>query len=342
MLPIDYGPPSRPGEERSEEPLLERLWIEPYPDDVLGLDDGRAGPEARYERREAVELAFIAALQHLPARQRAALLLREVLGFSAKESAQALDTTVASVNGALQRARRTVHERLPERSQQVALRALGDARLRDVVDRFVDAFECGDVEAILAMLTDDATFAMPPYPEWYAGREAIGESWLMPGGAPPRLRYAAARANGQPALGTYLIDPRSGDYLPIALDVIAVRGGLIAAVTAFRMPELFPRFGLPERLGPALARLGVGGLPRRLGGLGAAASAAAGSERSTATRDHDGHGDEAGADQVGEVVARVERRGGRLAVGAQRLGALGGQRGEHGQADRAADLHARC
>jgi RNA polymerase sigma-70 factor, ECF subfamily len=246
VLPLDYGPPTAPGESESESLLPQGVWIEPYPDGALEVADCASAPEARYERREALELAFVAALQHLPPRQRAALILRDVLAFSAKETADSLETTVPSVNGALRRARSAVQERLPERSQQATLRSLGDRRLRAIVERFTDSFERGDIDAILSMLSDDATFAMPPYAEWCRGREAIAESWLMPAGPPPRLRYVPARANGQIALGTYLIDPAAGEYLPLALDVLALRGGQIAAVTAFRTPEVFPRFELPE------------------------------------------------------------------------------------------------
>ena len=118
----------------------------------LGLVDGRAAPEARYERREGVELAFVAALQHLPPNQRAALILREVLGFSGQEIAEALETTVAAVNSALQRARKAVDERLPDRSQQATLRALGDQRLREIVERYMDAMARGDVDAVVSLL----------------------------------------------------------------------------------------------------------------------------------------------------------------------------------------------
>ncbi len=170
VLPLDYGPASDP-HGAFPEPVTEAVWIEPYPDEALGLEDGRAAPDARYEQREGVELAFIAALQHLPARQRAVLILREVLGFSAGEVAQTLQTSVASVNSALQRARKTVDERLPERSQQATLRAIGDEQLREVVDGYVDAWERGDVEAVVAMLAQDAVIAMPPMPTWYRGRE---------------------------------------------------------------------------------------------------------------------------------------------------------------------------
>jgi RNA polymerase sigma-70 factor (ECF subfamily) len=150
------GSPGRVGDDAG--PLPGTRWIEPYPDGELDGADGRAGPEARYEQRESVELAFIAALQHLPARQRAALISRDVLGFSTREVAATLDTTETSVKSALQRARTTVAERLPERSQQATLRAIGDERVRDVVARFADAFERGDVGAILALLTEDAAF----------------------------------------------------------------------------------------------------------------------------------------------------------------------------------------
>jgi len=247
VLPIDYAPPARTGDDPGE-PLSESVWVEPYPDERLGLEDGHAAPEARYEQREAVELAFIAALQHLPPRQRAALILREVLGFSAREVAAALDTTVASVNSALQRARKAVDERLPEQSQQATMRSLGDERLRRVVEDFVDAFERGDIDAILNLLAEDATFTMPPYASWYRGREAIADSWLMPGGPPPRLRYVPTRANGQLALATYQLDRDEGGYVPIALDVLTLDGPRIADVTAFRMPEAFRSFGLPDTL----------------------------------------------------------------------------------------------
>jgi RNA polymerase sigma-70 factor, ECF subfamily len=247
VLPIDYAPPARTGDDPGE-PLSESVWVEPYPDERLGLEDGHAAPEARYEQREAVELAFIAALQHLPPRQRAALILREVLGFSAREVAAALDTTVASVNSALQRARKAVDERLPEQSQQATMRSLGDERLRRVVEDFIDAFERGDIDAILTLLAEDATFTMPPYATWYRGREAIADSWLMPGGPPPRLRYVPTRANGQLALATYQLDRDEGGYVPIALDVLTLDGPRIADVTAFRLPEAFRSFGLPDTL----------------------------------------------------------------------------------------------
>jgi RNA polymerase sigma-70 factor (ECF subfamily) len=247
VLPIDYGPPGPGGDDR--EALEQTIWIEPYPDSRLEIGDPAPPPEARYEEREALELAFVAALQRLPLRQRGALILRDVLGFSAREVAEALETTPASINSALQRARKTIDRELPEQSQQATMRALGDAAVRAVVERFVDAFERGDVEAILELLAEDVTFAMPPYPGWQRGREAVGESWLMPSGPPPRLRYVSTRANGQPALGTYALADDDSAFLPIALDVLALReDGKVAQVLAFRTPGLCEAFGLPARM----------------------------------------------------------------------------------------------
>jgi RNA polymerase sigma-70 factor (ECF subfamily) len=242
VLPVDYDlPRGRRGE-------TDASWIEPYPDGAMEIADGVSSPEARYERREALELAFIAALQLLPASQRVVLVLRDVLGFSARETAEALEVTVASANGSLRRARATLERTLPERNQQQNSRLLGDRRLRAIVDAFADAFERGDMDGILSLLTEDVVFSMPPDPEWCRGRKAVAKSWLMPGGPPPRLRYAATSANGQPALGTYALDPESGAYLPIALDVLALRGERIAEVTAFRTPAIFARFDLPSEL----------------------------------------------------------------------------------------------
>jgi len=237
-LPVDYR--SAGGDEP--------VWVEPYPDEQLGLPDGYASPEARYEQREAVELAFIAALQHLPAQQRAVLILRDVLGFSAREAAGMLDATPTSVHSATQRARQTIRTRLPGQSQQQAMRSLGDNRLRELAQRLADALEAGQVEVIVAMLAEDATFAMPPYPDWCRGRDAVSRSWLMPAGSPTGLRYLPGRANGQLALGAYKLEPGQGGYLPVALDVLSWHGSQIVAITAFRPPALFPRFGLPDKL----------------------------------------------------------------------------------------------
>ena len=188
------------------EPLPTSVWVEPYPDGQR-VADGYAAPEARYEQRESVELAFIAALQHLPPRQRAVLILREVLGFSAREVAQTLETTVASVNSSLQRARAAIDERLPEQSQQATLRSLGDEHVRELVERFVDAWDRGDVDTMVAMLAEGPTFTMPPFDAWYEGPDAV-EAFLP--AKHGEWRLVPARANGQVALGAYRWDPRAG------------------------------------------------------------------------------------------------------------------------------------
>jgi RNA polymerase sigma-70 factor (ECF subfamily) len=248
VLPVAYGPPGDPNDGPGE-PLLESVWVEPYPNERLDLGDGLAAPEARYELRESVELAFVAALQHLPAKQRAALILREVLGFSANEVAEALDTTVASVKSALQRARKAVDERLPEQSQQATLRTLGDDRIREVVGSYMAAWERGDVDGVVAMLTEDAMIEMPPTPIWFRGREAIAAfyaKWLLSGAL--RWRHVPTRANGQLAVGCYIWDAERDVYAAHVLDVLTLRGERIAEITAFVDPGVFRGFGLPDRL----------------------------------------------------------------------------------------------
>jgi RNA polymerase sigma-70 factor, ECF subfamily len=247
VLPIDHGPPAGADEDPGE-PLVESVWLEPYPDEKLGVEDGFAAPEARHEQRESVELAFIAALQHLPANQRAVLVLRDVLGFSARETAETLDTTTASVNSALQRARSAVEERLPERSQQATLRSLGDAEIRELVERFIDAWIENDVEALVALLAEDATFAMPPHTTWWRGRETILAFRTRIAPRLPRFRSLEARANGQPAVCWYMRDEDDGGFKAVSLEVLTLEHGGVSEITAFVMPELFGRFGLPDEL----------------------------------------------------------------------------------------------
>ena len=254
VLPVDYGPPADPHEPLGE-PLAEGTWIEPYPVHELALEDGLAGPEARYEQLESLELALIAALQHLPARQRAVLILRDVLGFSGNEVAAALATTPASVYSALQRAHHAIDERLPERSQQATLRSLGDERLQAIVGRYVDAWGRSDVDAIVAMLTEDATLAMPPTPAWYRGRDGIADG-LRAGPLDGQLRWrlVATRANAQLAAGAYLFDAATGAFEPHSVSVLTLRGELIEAITAFHDPAAPARFGLatPAAAHPAM------------------------------------------------------------------------------------------
>ena len=221
-------------------------WLEPYPDQAEGPFEGYASPEARYEQREAIELAFVIVLQRISPRQRAVLILRDVLGFSARETAEALGTSRVSVNSALQRARQTIESELPVPSQLSTLRLLGDERLHEIAQRFMDAFECGDVTTIMALLTEDVAFSMPADGTRSEGQDAVSRSWLMPSGPPNSLRYRQTTANGQLAFGVYRIDPASGSYLPLAIDVVSLRGELVAAVAAFRQPDSFASFGLPH------------------------------------------------------------------------------------------------
>jgi len=248
VLPVDHGDAAG-FREAPGEALAEPVWIEPYADRGLDSGDGFIAPDARYELRETVELAFVAALQHLPARQRAALILSDVLGFSARETATSLATTPASVNSALQRARRAVEERLPDRSQQATLRALGDERVRRLVNRYVDAWERGDVDAIVAMLAEDVTFSMPPVPTWYHSRAAVA-AFIAEWPLSLRWRFLPALINGQLAFGTYAWDPGRGRFVAHALDVLTLRGERVAAVTAFIGSQAFARFDLPTELKP--------------------------------------------------------------------------------------------
>jgi RNA polymerase sigma-70 factor (ECF subfamily) len=244
VLPIDYGPAADPHDGLAA-PLSESVWIEPYPE----LEDSLALPAARYERRESVELAFIAALQHLPARQRAVLILREVLGFSAREVGEILESSPASVDSALQRAHKSVEQRLPAHSQQATLRALGDERLSELVRVYVDAWERGDIDAVVAMLAEDARIAMPPIPTWYRGRDAVAaflSTRVLRRGN--RWRLLPVSANGQPAYGQYLWDEASGRMLAHGITVLSLRGERIEEITAFLDPDALTRFGLPSAL----------------------------------------------------------------------------------------------
>ncbi len=248
VLPVDYAPAADPHDTPAA-PLTESVWLEPYPDAELGLTGDLLGPDARYEQRESVELAFTAALQHLPARQRAVLILRDVLGFSARETAEALETTSVSVDSALQRAHRTIDERMPARSQQATLRSLGNRELRELVSRFADAWERHDVDTVVAMLADDARMTMPPQPSWYRGRDAIAtflRRWPL--SPEKRFRLRPVGANGQPALAGYIWDERANAFEAEGILVLTLRDDRIEEITAFRTPEVFRFFDLPRQL----------------------------------------------------------------------------------------------
>jgi RNA polymerase sigma-70 factor (ECF subfamily) len=237
-LPTDL----RPGGPSAEDVA----WLEPHPDGSAQPSD----PAALVVAREQLELAFIAALQHLPGRQRAVLLLREVLGFSAAEVAGQLQTTVPAVNSALQRARAAVDARTPEVTQQRTLAAAGDEAVRALARRYAAAWEAGDVETLVAMLTEDATYSMPPLPTWYRGPAAIG-TFLREATTDRRWRFLPARANGQLAFGTYAWDAARHAFLPLGLDLLTLRltgsGVAISEVVSF-LDAGFTAFDLPPRL----------------------------------------------------------------------------------------------
>jgi RNA polymerase sigma-70 factor (TIGR02960 family) len=221
-------------------PLTDIAWLGPYPDELLG-------PEADVEQREGVELAFVAALQHLTAVQRAVLVLREVLGFSAAEVAEQLDTSVAAVNSGLQRARKLLAERKPAVSQQATLRTLGDDTIKELADRYAAAWHAADVDAIVAMLTEDATFSMPPLVEWFRGHDDI-RAFLLRGPMPYEWRLVPCRANGQLAFASYMWEDDPAAFVFVALDVVAFADQRIVEVVAFLDREMYTAFGLPARI----------------------------------------------------------------------------------------------
>jgi RNA polymerase sigma-70 factor (ECF subfamily) len=239
--PVPLPEPTRSGEP---------LWLEPYPDALLGdLPDAAPGPEARYEARESVSLAFVAALQHLPPRQRAALVLRDVLGFRAAETAVILDCTVDAANNLLKRARATAAGHLPPGGRDQAPLP-GSAREQRVTARFADAFEHGDVQGIVALLTDDAWLTMPPFPFEYQGHVAIAgflEAVTFRHGT-QRSRLIPTRANGQPAFGRYILDPHGPVAHAHGLIVVTLAGDRVSAITGFTDNSVLPRFGLPRTL----------------------------------------------------------------------------------------------
>jgi RNA polymerase sigma-70 factor, ECF subfamily len=229
--------------------LSEPIWLEPYPDVLLeDVVDSAPGLQARYETREAVGLAFVTALQHLPPRQRAVLVLRDALGFSGAEVANMLDTTEAAVKAALQRARATLDDHESTGGREDAP-APGSRRERELVGHFAAAVERGDVDAVVCLLTDDAWVRMPPQPYEYQGHRAVAaflRDRASRRGAP--LRLVPTRANGQPAFGCYLPDPHAAITRAYALMVLTLEGNRVSAITWFGDLGLFPHFGLPRTL----------------------------------------------------------------------------------------------
>jgi RNA polymerase sigma-70 factor (TIGR02960 family) len=244
----------RPDDQRMPQMLEptrwnEPLWLEPYPDALLdGVADDAPGPEARYETKEAIALAFIVGLQHLPSQQRAVLVMRDVLGFRAAEVAEALETSEASVNNLLRRAREAFESRLPATGRDRA--PLPESKLeREIVGRFAESVEAGDVDGMVALLTDDAWLTMPPLPHAYQGAAAIG-AFLR--GAEQRrgvpLRLTPTRANTQPAFACYLPAPGTDAAGAVSMFVLTLEGDGISAITWFAGSSVLEQFGLPLTL----------------------------------------------------------------------------------------------
>ena len=244
LLSADYYPAASSAGDLGD-PDTGKAWVEPYPDSAWG--PGPADPQASYELRESVELAFVAALQHLPGTQRAVLIMREVLAFSAAEVAAMLGTTVAAVNSALQRARRGLDHRRPAQSQQATLRNLGDAGRRALVTDFVAAWERADVPALVEMLAAKARFTMPPLPAWFDGRDDIGR-FLAERIFATSWRMIPARANGQLAFAGYRENTGGAGFQLAGLNLVTLRGRRIAEITSFLDPGMFEQFGLAAEL----------------------------------------------------------------------------------------------
>ena len=237
--------------KRRPEPATggEVLWLQPYPDrllDELPADDAEA-PDALAVAQETIELAYLVAVQHLAPRPRAALILRDVLGWPAKDVAELLGDSVNSVNSALQRARAGMREHLPAERQDWT-GGEGDAEARELVRRYVEAGVATDVEGLAALLRDDVRCSMPPTPGLYVGRDTVVSSWLQDGFQEfGELRAVVTSVNRQPAVAVYMWREREGAYLPLTIDVLRIAGGAVAEVVTFH-DDQFPRLGLPERL----------------------------------------------------------------------------------------------
>jgi RNA polymerase sigma-70 factor (ECF subfamily) len=248
-LPMDLVGVSS-GDHIPERTLPEVTWLQPVPDGrVLPVDDG--DPAERAVARESIRLAFVAALQHLPARQRAVLILRDVLRWRAAEVAELLETTTVSVNSALRRARAALAERAtsPDAGAPEA-DVLPDADKQALLERYVDAFERFDIERLVTLLHEDVTLDMPPHDLWVQGHESIRRFFALSSHCRQHRFLPAADANGSPAFGTYRPTGPGGTYVPFALHVVDIAGDRVAAMHAFIDPALFPLFDLPDTLPP--------------------------------------------------------------------------------------------
>jgi len=230
-------------------PVTEPIWLEPFPDDFL--DEANRTPEARYDAHESITLAFLSALQSLPPRQRAVLILCDVLEWKADEAAQALGITSSSASSALHRARVTLAKSYRSRDMTSMSPEPPDERTRSLLDRYVRAWESADIDALVGLLKDDAAFTMPPSPSWYRGKVAIRdflELVVMADPALSRFRFMPTRANCQPAYGWYRLDDSDHGFHGFAIQVVGLEGELVSDITTFMNPALFARFGLPDSM----------------------------------------------------------------------------------------------
>jgi RNA polymerase sigma-70 factor, ECF subfamily len=245
LLPEQLGPAT--DQMLDGAPATELAWLEPYPDSNLeGIADEAPNPEARYTSREAVQLAFVAAIQQLPPRQRAALLLCDVLGWSAAEAATLLGGSTASINSALQRARETLSKRYPKGRPPGALRP--SPAQQKLLSRYLQAWEGHDVDGFVALLKEDATITMPPWPQWYVGREAVRTLFTGLWRTCRGLRVVTTAANGQPAFAAYQRSDADKRWEAHSIHVLALQDDIISTLTLFTPPvgpQLFPAFGLP-------------------------------------------------------------------------------------------------
>jgi RNA polymerase sigma-70 factor (ECF subfamily) len=245
LVPYEAGPAAELGSRPV--PPADLPWLQPYPDRLI--DEGPK-PDDAVVTRETIELAFLAAIQHLPPRQRAVLILRDVLDWPADDTAAVLAMSVPAVNSALQRARATMQERVPAKRLEWATAAEADDTERSVLQMYMEAFERHDDRQLVELLREDVRLAMPPHPTWYEGREAVAAFLthiaFRPGSG--SHRYVATRANRQPAFGVYRGESDGSPARPFAINVVQIEGGLVVDMHFFLYPELFPAFGLPDAL----------------------------------------------------------------------------------------------
>jgi RNA polymerase sigma-70 factor (ECF subfamily) len=247
-LPTTVYPPADP-QDPLPAPVSDPVWLDPLPEEYLDSKD--ADPETRYEIRESVSLAFLAVLQQLPGRQRAVLILRDVLGWKANEVAETLSLSSAAVNSALQRARLTMHKYQGDRKAMAGQR-LTDGQLSSVLNKYRLAWENADLDSLVALLRDDAVYSMPPLPAWYQGRSAIQDflrRYVFTGQAQGRYRLLASQANGCPAFAVYQIDEQGSSTLT-SFQILSLLQGRVARIDAFLQldQQIFAKFNLPKSL----------------------------------------------------------------------------------------------